>query len=580
MLERYSPARRPALFAGLIIGMLGGGAARQHERPTLHVVPQLDVKRYAGTWYEVARLPNEFQDQCASDVTATYTLEDDGDVQVVNRCRNGSGDLETAEGVARRVEGAPPSILEVRFAPAILSLFPQVWGDYQVMALSPSYEWALVGTPDRKHLWLLSRTPTLSDDVHRQLTTEASRQGFDVSRLRRTSHTQQDGRRTASSDCEPVERDKPNAPQQQPSFAGQTRACAMTSEVEPRVTVLTTGLEHPWAVEPLPNGDLLVTERPGRMRVITSRGVMGEPVAGVPKVDARDQGGLLDVALSPSFAQDRLVFWSFSEPRQGGNGTSIARGTLSPDGRRLTDVRVILRTQPTYDGTKHFGSRLAFGPDDLLYVTLGDRYERETRPHAQQLDSHLGKILRIRPDGSVPPDNPFANDPNARPEIWTLGHRNVQAAAFDADGQLWTVEHGARGGDELNTIVRGENYGWPLVSFGIEYTGEPISNAVTERTGYEAPIYYWDPVIAPSGAQFYSGRAFPAWRGHLLIGGLTEDSLVRLRLDGQRVTGEERLFGGRGQRIRDVRQGADGSIYIVTDERNGQLWRVTPGDAN
>jgi len=382
--------------------------------------------------------------------------------------------------------------------------------------------------------------------------------------------------RPSTTDCPRVETRPPNAPDQQPAFPGQTRACAVDSDVAYDVVVLARGLEHPWAVEPLPDGDLLVTERPGRMRIVTAAGQVGEPIEGLPRVDARGQGGLLDVALSPNFEVDRTIFWSYAEPREGGNGTAVARGVLSPDRRRVDDVRVIFRAEPTYPGRNHFGSRLAFGPDGMLYITTGDRFDTPRRMHAQRLDNHLGKVLRIAPDGSVPQDNPFVGQANARPEIWSLGHRNVQAIAFDPQGRLWIVEHGPQGGDELNLIQRGRNYGWPLVSYGEEYTGRPIETAETQRPGYEQPVYYWDPVIAPSGAQWYTGDAFPAWRGSLFIGGLVAEALVRLVVEGERVTGEEHLLGEREQRIRDVRQGPDGMLYVVTDEDEGELWRIVP----
>jgi glucose/arabinose dehydrogenase len=312
------------------------------------------------------------------------------------------------------------------------------------------------------------------------------------------------------------------------------------------------------------------------MRIVSATGELGPPISGVPAVDDRGQGGLLDVALSPDFRSDRVIYWSYSEPRQGGNATSVARGSLSADRRSLEAVRVIFRAMPTYDGRAHFGSRLVFGPDGMLYVTLGERSDRSVRPQAQQLDSHMGKILRIRPDGSAPPDNPFVGQPGALPEIWTLGHRNVQAAALDARGRLWEVEHGPQGGDEVNLVEKGKNYGWPLVSFGEEYSGSPIRGAATDRPGFERPIYYWDPVIAPSGAEFYTGDAFPAWRGNLFIGGLKDMRLVRLVLEGDRVTGEEHLLVDRRQRVRDVRQGPDGALYVVTDENRGELWRIAP----
>jgi glucose/arabinose dehydrogenase len=376
--------------------------------------------------------------------------------------------------------------------------------------------------------------------------------------------------------CAPLETREPNAAGQRPAFAGQTRACAVRSDAAFDVVVLAKGLEKPWAVEPLPGGDLLVTEKPGRLRIVTAAGVVGAPIAGVPAVDARGQGGLLDVALSPSFASDRAIYWSYSEPRKGGNATSVARGVLSTDRTRLEEVRVILRALPVYDGDKHYGSRLAFGPDGMLYVTLGERSDKPMRPQAQRLDSHMGKILRIAPDGTVPKDNPFVGKAGALPEIWSLGHRNIQAAAFDPQGRLWEIEHGTNGGDELNLIERGKNYGWPLVAYGEEYSGAPIPDAVTARDGYEQPVYYWDPVIAPSGMQFYTGDAFPAWRGNVFVGGLRQLSLVRLTLENDRVTGEEHLLTDRGQRIRDVRQGADGALYVVTDNAKGELWKIVP----
>ncbi len=377
-------------------------------------------------------------------------------------------------------------------------------------------------------------------------------------------------------ECPRLESREPNASGQRPASPGQTRACAVESDAAFEVGVLARGLEHPWAVEPLPGGDLLVTEKPGRLRIVSGSGDVGQPIAGVPEVDARGQGGLLDVALSPQFEEDRTIFLSYSEPRRGGNGTAVARAVLSRDRRGLDQVRVIFRAQPTYEGTMHYGSRLVFGPDGLLYITMGERSDKPMRKYAQQLDSHLGKVLRVRPDGSAPEDNPFVGRDGAQPEIWTLGHRNVQAAAFDSEGRLWVVEHGANGGDELNLIRKGRNYGWPLVAYGEEYSGDPIPGAVTEREGFEQPVYYWDPVIAPSGAQFYSGDAFPAWRGSLFVGALREMRLVRLTLKDERVTGEEHLLADRGQRVRDVRQGPDGALYIVTDEENGELWRIAP----
>ncbi len=380
--------------------------------------------------------------------------------------------------------------------------------------------------------------------------------------------------------CTPLETREPNGAGQQAAQQGQTRACGVQSNVAMDVQVVAGGLEKPWAVEPLPDGSFLVTEKPGRLRLVSATGQVGAPIAGVPQVDARGQGGLRDVALSPSFATDRTIFWSFTEPREGGNGTSVGRGVLSADGTRLDQVRVIVHTRPTYANNMHYGSRLAFGPDGMLYVTMGERSDRETRPQAQANDSHLGKVLRVTTDGAAPPDNPLVGQAGALPEIWTSGHRNIQAAAFDPQGQLWTIEHGTRGGDELNRIQKGANYGWPVVAYGIEYRGGTISSALgeaqTQRSGTEQPVYFWDPVIAPSGAQFYTGSAFPAWRGSLFIGGLASTRLVRLVLDNGRVTGEEHLLADRGKRIRDVKQGPDGNLYVVTDDQNGELWRIAP----
>ncbi|MBW3571068.1 MAG: PQQ-dependent sugar dehydrogenase [Gemmatimonadetes bacterium] len=387
-------------------------------------------------------------------------------------------------------------------------------------------------------------------------------------------------RQAAAQPCEPLETRDAQGADQRPAFAAQTRACRVRSDVAFDVQVVASGLAKPWAVEPLPDGSVLVSEKRGRLRIVSATGQIGGPIAGVPAVDAGGQGGLLDVALSPDFARDRTIFWSYTEPREGGNGTSVARGVLSTDRTRLEQVRVILRTRPTYDNNLHFGSRLAFGPDGKLYVTTGDRSARETRPQAQDPGSHLGKTLRINPDGSVPRDNPLVGRAGALPEIWSVGHRNIQAAAFDPQGGFWTIEHGTRGGDEVNLIQPGGNYGWPVAAYGVEYRGGPITSALgtaqTQRPGTEQPVYYWDPVIAPSGAQFYTGDAFPAWRNSLFVGGLASMRLVRLVIQNDRVTGEEHLLTDRRKRIRDVRQGPDGALYVVTDEDSAELWRIAP----
>jgi glucose/arabinose dehydrogenase len=381
--------------------------------------------------------------------------------------------------------------------------------------------------------------------------------------------------------CTPLETRAPNATGQTPAFPGQTRICGVSSNVAFDVVELTKALDHPWSVEPLPDGRFLVTERAGRLRIVGASGQLGEPITGLPPVAAGGQGGLLDVALGPTFAQDRTIFWTFSEPRDGGNGTAIGRGTLSADGTKVDGVQVIFHVLPTYNGRQHYGSRIAFGPDGMLYASFGERSDTPMRPNAQRLDGHLGKVIRIRPDGSVPQDNPFVGRADAKPEIWTLGHRNPQGLAFDAQGRLWQVEHGTRGGDELNLIQRGKNYGWPLQAYGIEYSGaQPITSALGPSApavaGMEQPTYFWDPVIAPSGLQFYTGNAFPAWRGSLFVGGLGGKKLVRLALDGTRVVGEEWLLADRNQRVRDVQQGPDGLLYVVTDEAPGALLKLVP----
>ena len=337
-----------------------------------------------------------------------------------------------------------------------------------------------------------------------------------------------------------------------------------------RVAVVAKGLEHPWGLAFLPDGHLLVTERPGRLRRVGRDGALSAPLAGVPAVLARGQGGLLDVALSPDFARDRLVYLSFAEPGSGGAATAVARGRLGEAG--LEGTEVIWRQTPKGGGAIHWGSRLVFRPDGTLLVTLGDRNQRE---RAQDLSVTLGKVVRLNADGSIPRDNPFVGRNGARPEIWSYGHRNAQAAALDATGQLWTVEHGARGGDELNRPEPGKNYGWPVITYGVDYSGERIGEG-TARPGMEQPVYYWDPVIAPSGAVFYTGAAFPAWRGDLFVGSLTPGGLVRLRLADRRVVLEERYAGELAERIRDVRQSPDGLIYLLTDSAGGRILRLEP----
>jgi glucose/arabinose dehydrogenase len=341
-----------------------------------------------------------------------------------------------------------------------------------------------------------------------------------------------------------------------------------------QVDAVAKGLEHPWGLAFLPDGRILVTERPGRLRIVDREGRVSKPLDGVPRVFARGQGGLLDVALDPRFGENQLVYLSYAEPGENGTaGTAVARGRLGQG--TLEDVQVIYRQHPKAEGGNHFGSRLVFARDGTLFVTQGDRFGY--REKAQDLSSGLGKIVRINPDGSVPKDNPFVERAGARPEIWSYGHRNIQGAVLDTEsGRLWTVEHGARGGDELNHPEAGKNYGWPVITYGVDYSGAKIGEG-TAKPGVEQPVYYWDPVIAPSGIAIYTGDIFPEWKGSILVGSLNPGLLVRLTLNNGRVVREERYLGELRERIRDVQQGPDGLIYIVTDSRNGRILRVRPG---
>jgi glucose/arabinose dehydrogenase len=351
------------------------------------------------------------------------------------------------------------------------------------------------------------------------------------------------------------------APKRYPSSAGELS-----------VETVASGLENPWGLAFLPDGRMLVTERPGRLRLVETDGKLSRPITGLPSVMARGQGGLLGIALDPAFARNRLVYLSFSEPRSGGNGTSVARGRLNEQGTALTAVEVIFRQMPTISSNMHFGSRLVFDRTGALFVTVGDRYSQ--RDQAQNPANHLGKIIRIRPEGGTPADNPKKE--GWAPENWSIGHRYVQGAALHPEtGQLWTAEHAARGGDEVNTPKAGLNYGWPVITYGVDYSGAKIGEG-TAKPGMEQPLFYWDPSIAPSGAAFYTGPVWPAWRNSLFVGALAGQMLVRLSTEGEKVTGEERLLTDIGTRIRDVVQGPDGFIYLLSDDADGKVLRVRP----
>jgi glucose/arabinose dehydrogenase len=343
---------------------------------------------------------------------------------------------------------------------------------------------------------------------------------------------------------------------------------------ELRTVTVAQGLQNPWALAFLPDGRMLVTERAGRLRIVERDGRLGEPLAGLPRVEAGGQGGLLDAVLDPRFAENRLVYLSYSEPAaagSSGNSTAVARGRL--DGARLADVQVIFSQKPKVSSSSHFGSRLVFARDGRLFITLGDRFSR--RDDAQKLDNHHGKIVRIEADGRVPEDNPLRGQPGALPEIWSYGHRNVQGAALHPEtGELWAHEHGPQGGDELNVVRAGRNHGWPVITYGREYvTGFKIGEGAA-RSDVVAPLTHWVPSIAPCGMAFLTSDRYPGWKGSLFLGALRAEVLVRLELDGPKVVREQRLLQPLGERIRDVRQGPDGWLYLLTDADNGRVIRL------
>ena len=363
--------------------------------------------------------------------------------------------------------------------------------------------------------------------------------------------------------------------------AGLFAACIATAAdaQELKAVAVVRGLMHPWSMAFLPDferdGRMIVTEKSGRLRLVNTSGRIGTPITGVPAVDARGQGGLLDVALDPRFAENRWIYWSYAEPGAGGNSTAVARAKLETDGLqgRISDVQVIFRQIPKVASSHHFGSRLVFARDGRLFVTLGDRFAR--RDDAQSLDTHHGKIVRIESDGRVPADNPFANRGGARPETWSIGHRNVQGAALHPQtGELWAHEHGPQGGDEVNVVEAGRNYGWPVITYGAEYGSGARIGEGTARSGLEQPIVRWVPSIAPSGMAFVTSDRYPGWQGNLFVGALRGQLLVRLQLDGRKVVREERLLQDLHERVRDVRQGPDGWLYLLTDSDDGKVIRL------
>jgi glucose/arabinose dehydrogenase len=354
-----------------------------------------------------------------------------------------------------------------------------------------------------------------------------------------------------------------------------TQAHAQT-KIHPEV--IAKGLEHPWAVAFIDNNRMLVTERPGRLRVVQPDGKLSEPIQGLPKIYVGGQGGLHDVITDSAFARNRMIYFCYAEPAEKGKGnsTAMASARLSDDAKRLEQVKVLFSQRPKYESDAHFGCRIVESKDGTLFLTLGDRFSR--MQDAQTLDNHHGKVVRVRKDGSVPPDNPFVNKSGALPEIWSYGHRNSQGATLGPDGKLWTHEHGAQGGDEINRPEAGKNYGWPVISYGVHYGGRPVGDGSPSKPGMEQPVHYWTPSIAPSGMAFLrSDRYGKQWQGNLFVGSLKFQYLDRIELKDGKVVREEKLLQDLGQRIRDVREGPDGLLYVVTDESNGQLIRLAPG---
>ena len=370
----------------------------------------------------------------------------------------------------------------------------------------------------------------------------------------------------------PVETKAPNT-DYKPAFEGQTRVAGVKTTTPYEVKVLTEGLNRPWGIAVLPDGRFLITEKGGTLRIAAADGTLSEPISGLPPVNDAGQGGLLGITLDPDFFNNRMVYWSFSENTADGTLTAVAKGRLADNERTIEGARVIYRATPAHRSNLHYGSRLLFDRTGNLFVSTGERSDIVTRPQAQDLNSALGKILRITPEGKPAPGNPFEGRSDVRPEIYSYGHRNVQGLAFHPiTGDLWETEFGPRGGDELNLVQPGKNYGWPVITYGLEYSGKKIGDSIQQHEGMEQPVYYWDPVLSPSGMTFFKGNSIPEWENNLFIGGLSSVHIARLVIKDNKVVGEERLLTGEAQRFRDVQQGHDGALYAVTD--GGRLYRI------
>ncbi|MFP3834443.1 PQQ-dependent sugar dehydrogenase [Chryseobacterium sp. SIMBA_028] len=368
-----------------------------------------------------------------------------------------------------------------------------------------------------------------------------------------------------------VETERPNS-EYEPAFKGQTRIKAVKTTTAYQVEVLNKELGKPWGIINLPDDSFLITDKRGSMNVVSKDGKQVSKIDGFPKVDSKGQGGMLDVALDPDFKTNNIIYFSFSEPFGNGNLTSVAKGKLSADLKTIAEVKVIFRAEPSYDGDKHYGSRLVFDKDGNLFVSTGERSDKETRVYAQKTDNYLGKIIKITKEGMPAPGNPFVGRQGYKPEIYAYGVRNPQGLAIDPNGNLWDVEMGPRGGDEINLIEPGKNYGWGDVTYGIEYSGDKVGQGITQKKGTEQPVYYWDPVISPSGVTFYTGN-IDEWKGNLFIGCLSGEHINRIVMKDNKVVGEERLLTDQNERFRDVLNGLDGNLYAVTD--SGKLYRIS-----
>jgi glucose/arabinose dehydrogenase len=369
-----------------------------------------------------------------------------------------------------------------------------------------------------------------------------------------------------------VETKEPNSAYKS-AYTGQTRVGAIKSTTNYEGKVLSEALKSPWGITSMPDGRLLITEKEGTMRIATADGKLSAPITGIPKVNPSGQGGLLGVRVDPAFAQNRMIFWVFSEPLADGNLTAVAKGKLSADEKKIEGATVIYRATPAYKGNLHYGGRILFDKQGNLFISTGERSDKVTRPQAQSINSGLGKVIHITKEGKPVAGNPFAGKADARPELYSYGHRNVQGLAFHpVTGDLWENEFGPRGGDELNRIEAGKNYGWPTITYGIEYSGEKVGEGIQQKDGLEQPVYYWDPSVSPSGMTFYSGDRIPEWKNNLFIGTLSGMHIARLVIENNKVVGEERLLSDQYQRFRDITQGKDGALYAITDQ--GRLYRI------